>query len=360
MKTLAILTTKSITHNRFLDCVTKELKKNYKLILVCRDISNLKMNNNIKHYQIDFPINIFELINLKKTIKFIRQFLFLLKKVDLIYVHTPIAAHTLRIIKIFLRINIKVIYHIHGLRYIPGKYTLKSIIFRFLELILSLVTDIFIVINNSDYKSIIKFVNPKNVFLVKGVGINIPKNNQTIIKNNTIFVIGVIGSFKSEKGYYQLLEIAKSLLPIKNIFFYVYGNGDKKWIKKKISNNKLSNIVLKGFVEDIEREIENFNIFLHPSHREGLNVSIQECLVRGIPVVTTNVRGCRDLIVEGYNGYIYEVQDVKKAAQHIVQLYNMDLFNFNKLKRNCIKYSKTNLDRKNLSKQIADIIKNND
>ena len=27
MKTLAILTTKSITHNRFLDCVTKELKK---------------------------------------------------------------------------------------------------------------------------------------------------------------------------------------------------------------------------------------------------------------------------------------------------------------------------------------------
>ena len=31
-----------------------------------------------------------------------------------------------------------------------------------------------------------------------------------------------------------------------------------------------------------------FNIFLHPSHREGLNVSIQECLVRGIPVVTTN------------------------------------------------------------------------
>ena len=130
------------------------------------------------------------------------------------------------------------------------------------------------------------------------------------------------------------------------------------WIENKIKKNKLKNIKINGFVNNIENQIENFDIFLHPSHREGLNVSIQECLGMGIPVITTNVRGCRDLIINGYNGFIYDVYDVDKASEHILKLYNMNFLQFNELRKNCVNYARKHLDRKKLSIKIADIFKN--
>ena len=48
MKSLAILTTKSITHNRFLDSITNNLISKYDVILSCKDISNLKKFKKLK------------------------------------------------------------------------------------------------------------------------------------------------------------------------------------------------------------------------------------------------------------------------------------------------------------------------
>lgn len=360
MKTLAILTTKAITHNRFLDSITNELKSNFKIILSCNDSNQIKGFSNLERLNINFPKDLYQLINIKNNFVIFNQIRKLINKVDSIYVHTPIAAYYLRFIIFFIRKKVKVIYHVHGLRYIPGEISFFGIFYRLIEFILSFKTDVFIVINKSDYSSISKFVNKNKVFFVKGVGINFPNNNEIkLIKKSNNFIIGVIGFFKKEKGFYQLLEIAKKASRIKDIKFFIYGDINLKKIKYINERYNLKNIKIKGFVSQIEKEIECFDIFLHPSHREGLNVSIQECLVRGIPVITTKARGCKDLIVEGYNGYTYDKYDLKTAFNHILTLYNMQSKELIKLKENCINYARVNLDRKNLSIEIKNIIISN-
>ena len=360
MKSLVILTTKAITHNRFLDSITKKLISKYDVILACKDIYNLNNFGKLEKYNVDFPLKIYELFDLKHLFLFFCQLYNLTKKVDLIYVHTPLAAHSIRIIRFFIRRKIKIIYHVHGLRYIPNKYDLKSNLFRLYELILSCKTDVFIVINKLDYFSITKFVNKNKVFLVNGVGINIPKKIKITENDKNNFIIGVISAFKKEKGFDQLFEIAKLLSSFDNIFFYIYGSGNASSLNRRIKKERLKNIIVKGFVDNIENEIKQFTIFLHPSHREGLNVSIQECLSRGIPVITTNARGCKDLIIDGYNGYTYEIFDIDRAINLIISFYNMKDFDFNRVRRNCVNYARKNFDRQMLSNQIEKIINQNE
>jgi glycosyltransferase involved in cell wall biosynthesis len=58
-----------------------------------------------------------------------------------------------------------------------------------------------------------------------------------------------------------------------------------------------------------------------PSLREGLPVSLIEAIYTGIPIISTNIRGNKD-VLKGYpNGYLYEPHDLKKLIEliHIVR-----------------------------------------
>ena len=96
-------------------------------------------------------------------------------------------------------------------------------------------------------------------------------------------------------------------------------------------------------------------IIMLPSHREGLNVSIQECLSRGKPVLTTNVRGCEDLIIDGYNGFIYDKNDIKKASDIILKLTEMNKDEYSRLCKNSFDYARNHLSRETKNKEILNI-----
>ena len=90
----------------------------------------------------------------------IRQISHILKNSDLIYLHTPLASHLVRLVNLFHFKKVKIIYHIHGLRYIP-KLSFREIFYRFIEFSY-LLTDKFIAINKLDYLSLLKFILKKN------------------------------------------------------------------------------------------------------------------------------------------------------------------------------------------------------
>ena len=124
-----------------------------------------------------------------------------------------------------------------------------------------------------------------------------------------------------------------------------------------IEKKRIKNIEIKGFSKNIENEINNFDLFLLPSHREGLNVSIQECLSLGIPVLTTKIRGCKDLIIEGYNGFLYDNFDLDEAVYNILKIYKMNNLEYSLLKKNSFAYAKKYLSRKVLNNQILEVFR---
>lgn len=56
-------------------------------------------------------------------------------------------------------------------------------------------------------------------------------------------------------------------------------------------------------------------VFVLPSYREGVPRSTQEAMAMGLPVVTTDVPGCRETVVEGRNGLLVPVRDPTRLAE---------------------------------------------
>lgn len=67
-----------------------------------------------------------------------------------------------------------------------------------------------------------------------------------------------------------------------------------------------SRLVPVGWRADVEKWLAISDALVAPSSREGMPVSIMEALAMGVPVITRNSRGCRDLIQDGVNGLVVE------------------------------------------------------
>jgi glycosyltransferase involved in cell wall biosynthesis len=81
-------------------------------------------------------------------------------------------------------------------------------------------------------------------------------------------------------------------------------------------------VVLLGYRKDIDKVMQIADVFFLPSKQEGLCLSIIEALNFGLPIITSNVRGCQDLVEDGKNGFIAEKDDYNKFAELISKLMN--------------------------------------
>lgn len=50
--------------------------------------------------------------------------------------------------------------------------------------------------------------------------------------------------------------------------------------------------------------VEKASVFVLPSYREGVPRSTQEAMAMGRPVITTDVPGCRETVIDGVNGFL--------------------------------------------------------
>ena len=67
-------------------------------------------------------------------------------------------------------------------------------------------------------------------------------------------------------------------------------------------------------VEDVRPELERASVYVLPSYREGTPRSVLEAMSMGRPVVTTDVPGCRETVVEGESGFLVPPKDSDALA----------------------------------------------
>ena len=70
-----------------------------------------------------------------------------------------------------------------------------------------------------------------------------------------------------------------------------------------------------GFVTNIKDWIRESSVFVLPSYREGVPRSTQEAMAMGRAVITTDVPGCRETVIEGKNGFLIPKWDVTALAK---------------------------------------------
>jgi glycosyltransferase involved in cell wall biosynthesis len=80
-------------------------------------------------------------------------------------------------------------------------------------------------------------------------------------------------------------------------------------------------VVRVGYQQAVERYLGVADVFVFPSQREGMPVCLMESLAMGVPVITLNVRGCRDVVRNGFDGVILEQgteEDVSAAMHRLI------------------------------------------
>ena len=130
-----------------------------------------------------------------------------------------------------------------------------------------------------------------------------------------------IGSFAPKKNQTFILDIILELnkrgQKVNCIFL-----GDGLLKQKEINRAKQLKIFdqceFKGNVEDVEEFLWLSDIYVHTATYEPLGLVLIEAMAAGLPVVTLDGRGNRDLMRNGDNGYIIEKQDASLFAEKII------------------------------------------
>lgn len=148
---------------------------------------------------------------------------------------------------------------------------------------------------------------------------NIP-DASTVRKKSTEFVpstfqtgtfhIVTVGRMTSEKGANLALETCRKLvLEGRNICWHWIGDGNQKeTILDLIGSLKLQqHFVLEGNQPNPYPYIHKADIYVQPSYYEAYSTTITEARILGKPIVTTDVGGMRDQLVDGKNGRIVSV-----------------------------------------------------
>lgn len=268
------------------------------------------------------PLRINNLKAIKQLRKVIND-----EKYDIIHTHTPMGSVVTRIAakKARKKYGTRVIYTAHGFHFFDGAPLKNWLLFYPVEKYLSKYTDTLITINQEDYNlAKNKFKKCKDVQYVPGVGIDEAKFAFEMAKEDKKelrrslglsednFVMIYPAEISKRKRQIWLINTISSLLKENNnIHLLLPGkdslNGECQRLVKKL--NLDNQIHFLGYRKDIPKLLNISNIALSSASQEGLPVNIMEAMYTGLPVVASNCRGNRDLIENGKNGYLVDLND---------------------------------------------------
>ena len=122
-----------------------------------------------------------------------------------------------------------------------------------------------------------------------------------------------VGRLLREKGIFEFIDAARVIKAAHpDVGFIVLGSPDSNpsSIKAELVAGWAEEglITWPGYV-DARPWLARSSVFVLPSYREGLPRSTQEAMALGKPVITTDVPGCRDTVVDGDNGFLVPSRD---------------------------------------------------
>ena len=97
------------------------------------------------------------------------------------------------------------------------------------------------------------------------------------------------------------------------------------------------------------------DIFLLPSYREGFPKAALEAAATGQPLLMSDVPGCRDCIIEGFNGFLFKHGSIEEMESCLRQL--IDLNNYKNFSKNSRQYVEENFSATYIANQYINLIK---
>ena len=335
----ALIGTVSASVFNFRTALIQELvKQKHTVYVFCVDFDEISKSNieNIGGIPVDYSLNragINPIRDLVDTWKLFRQLKKIAPDVVLSYFVKPVIFGSIAARMAAVPRNIGML---EGLGYVftdlPTGLKRKQRILRWVQVFLYRLAlpglDRLIFLNPDDSADLLSRngLKAKNVSILGGIGVDLEKYPYIPLDSQKSPSFIFVGRLLAEKGINEYVAAArkvKSLHP--EARFVVLGGLDEE-NPGGLSRLELDDLITSGIVEypghvsSVMQWLIDASVFVLPSYREGLPCSTQEAMAVGRAVITTDVPGCRETVVDGVNGYLVPRWDSEALAEKMLCL----------------------------------------
>lgn len=169
-----------------------------------------------------------------------------------------------------------------------------------------------------------KIVNETQTYRLNGAGVNLEKYQVSEYPEGERIKFLFMGRVMAEKGIDELFEAMKKLVADGvNCELDVLGGYEEDYKKKIQECENEGWLHYHGYQKDVRPFIEKCHCFVLPSWHEGMANTNLESAASGRPVITSNIPGCMEAVVDGVSGFLAErknSEDLYKVMKKFIEL----------------------------------------
>jgi glycosyltransferase involved in cell wall biosynthesis len=254
---------------------------------------------------------------------------------DIVHTHNPKPGVYGRIAARAARVPV-VVNTVHGLYALPEDPFAKRALVYSLERIASTCSDAELLQNVEDLSTLRRLGIPARKLRVLGNGIDLARFDPARIDPSRVEVLrkemgaepgdvlcGLVGRLVWEKGYREVFAAAARLSDrVPRLRFAIVGPSDPDKADAVrtadiAAAEGLGNVRFLGSREDVDDVYAAMDLFVLASYREGFPRTPMEAAAMGVPVIATDIRGCRQVVDDGRNGLLVPLRDVDALCASI-------------------------------------------
>ncbi|RGW11601.1 glycosyltransferase family 4 protein [Enterococcus asini] len=178
--------------------------------------------------------------------------------------------------------------------------------------------------NEENMKFIMNKISGINGKLLPGSGVNV--NDFTLLSQNfnekVVFLF--LARVMKDKGIDEFLLAAEQVRSLRNdLEFHIAGFYDGNYesiIKEKMDSGL---ITYHGQVKNVKELFKQVTCVVLPSYHEGMSNVLLEASASGIPVIASDIPGCREIIDDGKTGFLFESKNVNSLIEAMNKIINL-------------------------------------
>jgi len=227
---------------------------------------------------------------------------------------------------------------VHGLYAAPEDRLARKAVVYGLERVAAACSQVELVQNPDDLATLARLGVPADRLVLLGNGVDlerfqprrtsgdIARARRELGVDPSAVVVGTVGRLVWGKGFRELFAAAARMRALRpEVVFVVVGpiddaKGDALTEADVAEATALGNVVFTGHRDDVQDLYPGCDLFVLPSYREGFPRSAMEAAASGLPVIATDIRGCRQVVDHGVNGLLVPLHDVDALTDAVATL----------------------------------------
>lgn len=140
-------------------------------------------------------------------------------------------------------------------------------------------------------------------------------------------VVTFVGRLIKEKGIFDFVEAARTVLrkakqPIRFVICGDVDTGNRSAVPAEVMNEwkTIAGLEFRGHIDDVRQVLDQSHLVVLPSYREGTPRALLEAAACGLPIIATDVPGCREVVVDHENGLLVPAEDPQALADAMLEL----------------------------------------